>query len=151
VSWPGRRSIRQFFAATAVWLLLLATASPVLASPETLKRSAGNILFAPLDIVLAPVVAGQSLANNMRETDDPRWMRAAYAIPGYAWLVGAQLGGGVIREIGGLLELLPGLGLLFFEADLDPLFDPAESGKALVEAETRPLNIKFGIDYTSAD
>ena len=134
-----------------MWALVVATASPALASPETLKRAAGNILFAPLDVALSPVVAAQTISTNMREVEDPRWVRVAFAIPGYAWMVGLQLGGGVFREIAGLLELLPGLGLLFFEADLDPLYDPVERGNALVDVRTRPLNLKFGIDYTSAD
>ena len=146
----NRRSVGQLFAAGAVWALVVGAASPAPASPETLKRSVGNILFAPLDMLLAPVVAGQIIATNMREVDDSRWVRIVYPIPGYVWMVGLQLGGSVIREVSGLLELLPGLGLLFFETDLDPLYDPVERGDALVDIETRPLNIKFGIGYTSA-
>ena len=42
------------------WLLLvgaLFAASPAQATYETLKRSLGNILFAPFDMALSPVVA----------------------------------------------------------------------------------------------
>ena len=35
------------------------------------------------------------------------------------------------------------------EADLDPLYDPVERGEALVDVQTPPLNIKFGVNYTS--
>jgi hypothetical protein len=47
----------------------------------------------------------------------------------------------------GVIEFLPGLGLLPFEADLDPLFSPAEKADALVDKETPILDVKFGIDY----
>ena len=77
-------------------------------------------------------------------------MRIVFPLPGYVWLLGVQIGGGAIREITGLLELLPGLGLLFFDADLDPLYDPAERNDALVEVQTPSLNIKFGVNYIAS-
>ena len=55
-----------------------------------------------------------------------------------------------IRAITGVLEFLPGLGLLFFDNDLDPLYAPVERSEALVDYDTRFLNLKFGIDYTGA-
>jgi hypothetical protein len=120
------------------------------ASPETLKRSAGNILFAPLDIAASPFTAGKALVTNLREADDPQWMRIVFPVPGYVWMLGVQIGGGALREVAGLLELVPGLGLLFFEADLDPLFDPVEHNEALVDLETPPLRIKFGVNYVAS-
>ena len=66
------------------------------------------------------------------------------------WILGVQIGGGAIREIAGLLELVPGLGLLFFDADLDPLFDPVERNEALVDVDTPPLDIKFGVNYVAS-
>ena len=140
---------RRFARFGALLTLALAAASPASASPETLKRSASNILFAPLDIVFAPVVAGQIIYTNLREIDDSRWVRIVYPVPGYFWILGVELGGSILREVTGLIELLPGLGLLFFDADLDPLYDPVERGDALVDAETRVLNIKFGVNYIS--
>ena len=129
--------------------LALAAASPASASPETLKRSASNILFAPLDIALAPVVAGQIIYTNLREIDDSRWVRIVYPVPGYVWTLGVEFGASVLREVTGLIELLPGLALLFFDADLDPLYDPVERGDALVDLETKLLNVKFGVNYVS--
>jgi hypothetical protein len=130
--------------------LVLFAATPASATPETLKRSVGNILFAPLDIAASPITAGKALYNNLREIDDSRWVRIVFPVPGYGWLLGVQIGGGAIREIAGLLELLPGLGLLFFDADLDPLYDPAERNDALVEVQTPPLKIKFGVNYVAS-
>ncbi len=130
--------------------LALFGSTPASATPETLKRSVGNILFAPLDIAASPVAAGKALYTNLREIDDARWKRIVFPIPGYIWILGVQIGGGAIREIAGLLELVPGLGLLFFDADLDPLFGPIERNEALVDVETPPLNIKFGVNYVAS-
>jgi hypothetical protein len=134
--------------AAAAFVLLAST--PAFATPETLKRSVGNILFAPFDIAAAPITAGKALYTNMQEIDDARWKRIVFPIPGYVWILGVQIGGGAIREIAGLLELVPGLGLLFFDADLDPLYSPVERNDALVDLETPPLNIKFGVNYISS-
>ena len=143
--------------ALAVPLLALLTAAltlfastPASATSETLKRSAGNILFAPFDIAASPITAGVALYTNLREIDDARWKRVVFPIPGYVWILGVQIGGGAIREIAGLLELVPGLGLLFFDTDLDPLFGPVERNEALVDLETPPLNIKFGVNYIAS-
>jgi hypothetical protein len=130
-------------------LLLFGAASPAAASPETLRRSIGNILFAPLDIALSPIVAAHSIYRNLNDIDDSLGVRLVYTIPGFAWNTGLQIGAGAIRELTGLLELVPGLILLPFEADMDALFAPGEKANALVDVETPPLNIKFGIDYTS--
>jgi hypothetical protein len=129
--------------------MLLLAAPPASATPDTLKRSMGNILFAPFDVVLSPVVAGRIVYTNMRDIDDSQWVRIVYPLPGYVWTTGLQIGASVLREITGLIELLPGLGLVFFEADLDPLYAPVERGEALVDVETPVLNIKFGMNYTS--
>jgi hypothetical protein len=142
-------SIRRFCACAAVVLLLFGAASPAAASPETLKRSIGNILFAPLDIALSPIVAARSIYRNLNDIDDSLGVRLVYPIPGFAWNTGLQIGAGALRELTGLLELVPGLILLPFEADMDALFAPGEKANALVDVETPPLNIKFGIDYTS--
>lgn len=130
--------------------LALFAATPAAATPATLKRSVGNILFAPFDIATSPISAGKALYTNLREVEDSRWVRIVFPIPGYVWLLGVQIGGGAIREIAGLLELVPGLGLLFFDADLDPLFDPVERNEALLDRETPPLRIKFGVNYVAS-
>jgi hypothetical protein len=142
-------SIRRFCACTAVAGLLFAVASPAEASPETLRRSASNILFSPLDMVFTPVVAGRAIYHNMRDIDDTLGVRVFYVVPGYAWNMGVNFGASAVRMISGLLELVPGVLLLPFDADMDPLFAPGEKANALVDIETPPLYVKFGIDYTS--
>lgn len=134
------------------------------ASPETLRRAVGNVLQAPIDVVLAPVVAGRTVVNNLRDVDDTLPVQLTYAVPGFFWVSGVQAGGAVLRGIAGLLEIVPGIILLPLETDLDPLFDPADRGGALVDLEN-PLaesdvwqynalmsfNVRFGVTYTSAE
>ena len=145
----NRPHIRRWVGIASAMGLAVGVASPAAASPETLKRSMGNILFAPLDMVLAPAVAGKTIYQNMRDIDDSQWVRIVYPVPGFVWVTGVTIGGGILREVTGLIELLPGLGLLFMEADLDPLMAPVDRGEALVDVETEVLNIKFGLNYTS--
>jgi hypothetical protein len=124
-------------------------ASPAAASPETLRRAMSNILFAPFDVALSPVVAATSVYRNLRSIDDSLGVRIVYVVPGYIWNVGLQAGTGVIRAIAGGLELVPGIFLVPFDLDMTPLFAPAEKASAMVDIDTPPLSIKFGIDYSS--
>ena len=55
-----RSRIRRWVGIASALGLALSVASPAAASPETLKRSIGNILFAPLDMLLAPATAGKT-------------------------------------------------------------------------------------------
>jgi hypothetical protein len=129
-------------------LLLVGMAAPASASPETLKRSVSNVLFGPLDILFTPVVSARNIIRKLQDVDDTMGVRVAYALPGYGWDMGVQVGAGVTRVLTGVIEFLPGVGLFFFDADLDPLFSPVEKSQALVDYDTPPLNIKFGITYT---
>jgi hypothetical protein len=159
----SRLAARLAATGAALALLLLAP-SIAQASPETLRRSLGNIIQSPVDIVLAPVVAARTLVNNLRDIDDTRAVQVFYAAPGFIWLTGVQVGGAVLRGVAGCLELVPGVFLLPFETDIDALYDPADRGGALVEYEN-PLaeddiakwfpmitwNVRFGVTYTSAE
>ena len=142
----GRAGRAAIFAGLGAALL---AAAPAQASPETLKRSLGNILCAPLDVALSPVVGAKTVYDNIRFIDDSLGVRIAYPIPGVIWNTGIVIGIGVIREMTGLVELIPGLLLFFSKDDLDPLLDPAESADALVEIENDFLPIRFGVLYTA--
>jgi hypothetical protein len=142
-------SFARILSAAALALALLAP-TPALAGTDTLKRSIGNILFAPLDLVAAPFVAGKTVVNNLQNIDDTRAVQIAYAGPGVIWLTGVNAFSAVLREATGLIELVPGIALLPFpDTNMDPLFDPVERGEALVDYETPPLDIKFGVDYAT--
>jgi len=131
----------------AALLLLFSFASPASASPETLKRSVTNILFGPLDFVLGPVTGTQLVYNNLQDIDDSPGVRILFAVPGVAWNSAMQMGGGVLRTFTGLLEFVPGLILLPFEADMDPLFTMPERQDALIDEEYDFIAIKIGVYY----
>jgi hypothetical protein len=141
-------SARRAFVALAL-LLALGAASPAQAGPDTLKRSVGNIVFAPIDMVLSPFIAANTIYTNLRNVDDSIGVRCAYVPMGFAWNTGVQAFGAVTREITGLLEFLPGIGLFFLKADMDPLLAPVERGNALMSVDNDIFPVKIGIDYTT--
>ena len=132
-------------------VLLLAVPATANAGYETLSRSVTNMLFGPLDVVTSPVVAGRGIVTNLQDIDDTPGVRVAYTVPGFFWYTGVTIGAGVIRTATGILELIPGLVLLPFDTELDPLMPPVQDGSALVDIENDYFPIKFGIDYTSAE
>jgi hypothetical protein len=145
-----RRFAARFALLGVVFALAFMVSNPVSASPETLKRSVENLTQWPLDLALSPVVAGKTVIQNMQEIDDSLGVKIAYPVPGFVWVTMVQAGCAVLRGVTGVFEFLPGIGLLPFDADLDPLFDPPEENEALVDFETPPYDLKFGVNYTSA-
>ncbi len=142
------RSVRRgLVVAVASLALLTAVAAPAAASPETIKRSISNILFGPLDMLLSPIVGTRSVYNNLRDIDDTMGVRIFYTIPGIAWNIAFVLGGGAVRTFTGLLEFIPGLILIPFEADMDPIFAPPERADALIDEEYDLMTVKIGINY----
>lgn len=125
-------------------------ASPVSATPEVLKRSIENLSQFPLDLVLSPVVAAKTVYTNMNDIEDSPGVRLFYPVPGYFWTIFVQAGTSILRGVTGVLELLPGMALLFTDAEYDPIFDPADEQDALVDFETDFYYVKFGINYTTA-
>lgn len=145
------RSLLQRPRPMALFALLgiVLMASPAAATYETLRRSLGNILFAPFDMILSPVVATNTVYNNLRDVDDSLGVRVAYVPMGVCWNTGVQAMAAIVREISGLIEFVPGLIVLPLEADLDPIYAPVERGNALMEVDTAPLRLKIGVDYTT--
>ena len=146
---PVARSTRstRLGALAAVLLLACSVAGPAEASPETLTRSLTNIFFGPLDMVLGPVVGTKAVYTNIQDVEDTTGVRVAYAIPGVVWNSMMCMSGGLFRTFTGALELLPGMALLFFEADLDPIFAPPERSEALIDEEFDWGMVKIGINY----
>jgi hypothetical protein len=128
--------------------LALSLASPASASPETFKRAMSNLLFGPFDFALGPIVGTRAAYYAIQDIDDSTGVRVAYAVPGVVWNSAMCMGGGVLRMISGIMELVPGIFLIPFEADIDPpIFAPAEKSDALVWEDTDWLVIKFGVNY----
>lgn len=145
--YSARSARRGLAVAVASLALLVSAAMPAAASPETITRSLTNIVFGPLDIGLAPIVGTRSVYNNLRDIDDSTGVRVFYAIPGVAWNIAFNMGGGLIRVFTGALEFVPGLVLIPFEADMDPIYAPPERANALIDEIYDPLAVKIGINY----
>jgi len=132
--------------------LVLSVGASAQASTDTLRRSVSNITQAPLDLLFAPMVASVGVVTRMREQEDPVAVRVVFGLPGVIWNTGVNVGASVIRLVTGGVELIPGLLLLPFDADLDPLYSAIDNGGALFEMETPCcIDVKFGIDYTAAE
>lgn len=129
---------------------LLALPTSALAGPETLKRGFGNMVLAPFDAAIAPVTAALVVYHNLRNIDDTTAVRVFYVVPGFVFLTSLFLMSSVLREISGVLEFIPGLGLVFTNSEMDPIFDPVERGAALLDYPTAVMDVKIGVDYTAA-
>ncbi|HVH06448.1 MAG TPA: hypothetical protein VNE71_10670 [Myxococcota bacterium] len=125
-------------------------AAPAGASPQTIKRSVENLTQAPIDIAASPVVSGVTIYRNITNIGDTLAVRIFYPIPGFAWNTMVNIGAGVLRGVTGVMEFVPGLILIPFDADIDPLFDPAEDNEGLVHWENGIYDVNAAIDYTTA-
>ena len=145
---PDRRPPRRVVSALLAALLVVGAAAPASASSETLKRAHSNLAFGPLDFVLSPVTGTTGVYNNLQDIDDTMAVRVVYTIPGVVWNTAFNMGGSVLRTFTGLLEVVPGILLLPFEADMDPIFAPPERAPALIDEEFDNFSLKIGINYT---
>jgi hypothetical protein len=147
------RAINSFHRLAAVGVLfsLLVLPTPALAGSETLKRAFGNIVQGPIDVVLSPITAGIVQYRNMTNIDDSTGVRVFYFLPGYVWLVGIHAAASVLRTLAGIFELLPGLVLVFTDAEMDPMFAPSEKSEGVIwDFPTTVMDFKIGLDYTAA-
>jgi hypothetical protein len=127
-----------------------AAPDPAHATTATIKRSVGNLLLFPLDFVLSPFVATKAVYSSWRSSDDTPGVKYGYAVFGPPWAVSINMGASLLRGVAGALELLPGLVLIPFDADMEPLYDLSENNPALVDTgEESPMRLRFGIDYFS--
>jgi hypothetical protein len=136
---PGfARRLRLAAFASALALPLVAVAPGAAhATTATIKRSLQNLLLFPVDFALSPYVATRTVYNQWRASDDTDAVKIVYPLPGVAWAVSA-----------GALELLPGLVLIPFDTDLDPLYDLSENNNALYDSgEEGPARVRVGVDY----
>jgi len=119
------------------------------AGTKTIRRSLQNILFFPFDMALSPIVAPKAVYTNWKASDDTTAVKIAYPIFGVVWATGVNLGASGIRGLAGLLEFLPGLVLIPFKADMNPIYDLPESNQALIDTGSDAFKVKIGVDYVS--
>jgi hypothetical protein len=127
-------------------------ARPASAQPSMLKRSAENILMAPLDAIVSPYTAWDTLDHNM-EGEKSTGARVATSIVGFPYnlLLYVVLAG--FRGAAGVTELPIGLVLwpvnAFHKVEVAPFFDTTEAS-ALVDAKTSVMEFKFGGRWLTA-
>ena len=126
-------------------------AAPASATTDVIQRSFENMPQGLFDMALSPYTAGRTIYNNLTTIEDTPGVRVAYLVPGYAWNVMCNFGGGMVRSLTGVLELPAGLVLLFSDAEMEPLFDPVEDNSAVItyDAYEDVYRVKLGVDYTT--
>ena len=145
------RFARRFVSlAGLVALLLAATPGTSHAGPKTLARAGQNLLFFPLDIALSPFVSAKITWDSWRSSEDTKAVKYGYALFAPFWNFSIQAGASVIRGVAGALELLPGLVLLPFDADMNPLYELPESQPAWVDTGNDHFKVRFGVNYLTS-
>lgn len=145
------RLARRSIAVAALAAVLVAAAPSVShAGAKTLTRATQNLLFFPFDIALSPFVGAKVTYDSWRDSDDTKAVKYGYALVAPIWSIGVQSGASVIRGVAGMLELLPGIALLPFEAEMNPLYDLPEIQPAWVDVGNDTFRMKFGVNYLTA-
>lgn len=137
----------SIFLAVVLALLIVAAPGVSHARGKTLVRSMQNLILFPFDLALSPYVGGKAVFLAWKDSDDTKAVKYGYAPFAPIWGISVQAGASIIRGVAGALELLPGLVLLPFDAEMDALYDLPETQPGLVDQEAGPVRIKFGIDY----
>ena len=131
-------------------LLLVATPGTSQAGHKTLARAGQNLLFFPLDIALSPFVSAKITYDSWRSSEDTKAVKYGYALFAPIWSFSIEAGASVIRGVAGALELLPGLALLPFDAEMNPLYDLPETQPAWVDTGSDAFKVKFGVNYLTS-
>jgi len=139
-------------------LVLTVVVAPLHARPaladrtSTLRRASENIVQGPLDMVLSPVVAGDTLVRNIDAADYNIGATSIVAFVGYPALLFVTAWAAGFRMWSGLLEFPVGLGLLVSKSFSDwepaPFFE-TEREPALVDAPNDIFGFKFGVYYVA--
>mgnify|MGYP001193105720 CR=1 FL=1 len=145
------RRLRLAALSAALFVPLVALAPGAAeASTATIKRSVQNLLLFPVDLAMSPYVATKAVYTSWRGSDDTDAVKIAYAVPSVPWAISVNAGASMLRGVAGALELLPGLVLIPFEADMRPLFDLAENNNAVFDSGDEGIaRVRLGIDYIS--
>ena len=135
--------------ALAIAAALATPSSPARADASQLCRAGSNLVLAPMDVGLAPFIAGKDELYGLREIDDPWALKAVAVLPGYVMLLGLQAGGAAFREIAAVIELPMGMVTLFRQGAQPPLFRSQDEAWALYSDDYGPCPVRFGTSYNT--
>lgn len=145
----GSLSVRTAVLALALMAALSAAPGEARADASQLCRAGANLLLAPFDALLAPVIVSKDMYYGLTEIDDPMGLKIAGAVPGFIFLNGVQVGGAIFREIAAVFEFIPGVVTLFREGAQPALYRSAEDAWALYAEQYGPCPVKIGISYNT--
>ena len=147
----SRFAVRPAAAALALAVALTAVAAPreAAADPAQLCRAGMNLMLFPFDIGLAPMIAAKDEYYGLTEIDDEVLIQIGAAVPGYIYLTGVQMGGGVIRAVAGLIEVLPGIATFFREGTTGAQFRSQDETWQMYSTDFGPCPFRFGSSYNT--
>ena len=145
----GSPWLRAALVALAFAVALGGSPRQAAADATQLCRAGANIVLAPFDALLAPYIAAKDEYYGLTEIDDETELKAVAALPGYVFLMGMQVGGSIIRLIGGVFEIIPGVFTLFRDEPGPALVRSGEDAWAIYAEEFGPCPVKVGISYNT--
>jgi len=121
---------------------------------DTLRRAVANVLLAPLDVALSPVVTVQALYGNAKAANySPPATVALELLGGGGWFFPLTAATGVFRLWSGFAEMPLGLALLVSKSFTDwqpaPFFE-VHGKPAMVSFPSGVIPIEFGVNYLAA-
>ncbi len=129
--------------------LLVTLPGEARADATQLCRSVSSIALAPTDVLLSPYIAGHDIWYGMMEWDDPLALQIGSVVPGYVYLLGMQVGGAILRVIGGIFEFPVGLVGLFREGSQGALYRSQDETTAVYSEDFGPCPVRIGSSYNT--
>jgi hypothetical protein len=117
----------------AIVVLSLSITGQSTASPDTLRVAIEDIVFGAVDVAAAPATGGMATFQNLDAVSDNGFLQGAYAVPGWLGLTLLQVAQGTLRVVTGTIQLVPGIVLFPFKADVPEGFNVFRSGEKLVD------------------
>ena len=126
---------RGFVAPLSAGLVLWLGTGAASASPDTLRVALEDVIMGTVDVVVAPGNGGIATVRNLDEVSDDGFLQGLYFVPALLGLTTLQVAQGALRVATGAVELIPGIFLFPFEADLDPDLNVFRRGELMVDLE----------------
>ena len=105
--------------------------------------------MAPTDVLFGPFIAAKDIHYGLGEWGDPLPIQSVAIGPGYVYLNAMQLGGGLLRVIGGILEFPMGFFTFFREGAQGALNKSGDEAWALISEDIGYCPIRIGTSYNS--
>jgi hypothetical protein len=146
-----RRLVRSSLLALSIAVVTLGIVlpNPAQADATQLCRSVTSIALAPADVILAPIITAKDIHYGLSEWGDPLMIQIIGIGPGYVYLNAMQVGGALLRMVGGVFEFPMGLFTLFREGSQGSFFRSQDDAWSLIDEELGPCPVKVGLSYNS--